>query len=349
MNFVGVNIAAGENPPCPPFSKGGAVKSDNSRRRAVVTLALALCISLALAASAQAQAPEKVRLSIADLSFTFLPHLLARDVGIFRKHNLEVELIYIGGAVGLAALASGEIDYSGSPDPGLLAIAKGLPFKVVMLTTKSPPFYIVGRPQFKRASELIGKKHGISRVGASSYFVSRVIFQKLGVDPDKVTYIQAGSNANRVLSLSTGSVDSAVFSMPTAQEMLKKGFSLLGTPKEVGQRPHGGLMVRSEKIDKSRDQVRRMTAALLESMSYIATNRAKAADYVTGKFKIERDLAEQLLSGDYLSMLTMDGRMTEEGVQAYLDEATQNNLLPSRFSARQALDLSLLDAAAGKR
>jgi len=335
--------SAEENPPLRPFSKGESFKTGIYRRRAIVALAFAFCTALAIAASARAQSPEKVRLSIADLSFTFLPHLLARDVGIFRKHNLDVELIYIGGAVGLAALASGEIDYSGSPYPGLLAIAKGLPFKVVMLTTKSPPFYIVGRPQIKRAAELIGKKHGISRVGASSYFVSRVIFQKLGVDPEKITYIQAGSNANRVLSLSTGSVDSAVFSMPTAQEMLKRGFSLLGTPKEVGQRPHGGLMVRSEKIDRSRDQVRRMTGALLESMSYIATNRAKVAEYVSGKFKIERDLAEQLLSGDYLSMLTMDGRMTEEGVQAYLDEAVQNNLLPNRFSAKQALDLSLLD------
>jgi len=320
----------------------------NYMKRLIARIVNVLCISLALVAPVLAQTPEKVRLSIADLSFTFLPHLLARDVGIFRKHNLEVELIYIGGAVGLAALASGEIDYSASPDPGLLAIAKGLPFKVVMLTTKSPPFYIVGRPNFKRAAELVGKKHGISRVGASSYFVSRVLFQKLGVDPDKVTYIQAGSNANRVLALTTGSVDSAIFSMPTAQEMIKKGFTLLGTPKEVGQRPHGGLMVRSEKIDKSRDQVKRMTGALLESMSYIANNRAKAADYVSAKFKIERDLAEQLLSGDYLSMLTMDGRMTEEGVQAYLDEAAQNNLLPNRFSAKQALDLSLLDQAGRK-
>ncbi|MSP39760.1 MAG: ABC transporter substrate-binding protein [Deltaproteobacteria bacterium] len=318
-------------------------------RRVIIRLVFAVGIALTFAAPVLAQNLEKVRLSIADLSFTFLPHLLARDAGIFRKHHLEVELIYIGGAVGLAALASGEIDYSASPDPGLLAIAKGLPFKVVMLTTKGPPFYVVGRPSIKRAAELVGKKHGISRVGASSYFVSWVIFQKLGVDADKIIYIQAGSNSNRVLALTTGSIDSAIFSMPTAQEMLKKNFPLLGTPKEVGQRPHGGLMVRSEKIDKSRDQVRRMAGALVESMNYIATNRAKVADYVSGKFKIERDLAEQLLSGDYLSMLTMDGRMTDEGVQAYLDEAFQNTLVPTRFSAKQALDLSLLEPAAARR
>ena len=92
-----------------------------------------------------------------------------------------------------------------------------------------------------------------------------------------------------------------------------------------------------------------MAAALIESMAFIANNRAKAAEYVSGKFKIDRDFAEQLLGGDYLSMLTMDGRMTEEGVQAYLDEAFQNNLVPNRFSAKQALDLSLLEAAPGKR
>src|SRR5258706_5996145 len=317
--------------------------------RLIARICIAGCITLVLAAPAMAQNLEKVRLSIADLSFTFLPHLLARDTGIFRKFGLDVELIYIGGAVGLTALATGDLDYSASPDPGLLAVAKGLPFKVVMLTTKSPPFYVIGRPNIKRAADLVGKKYGISRVGASSYFVSRVIFQKLGVDPDKVTYIQAGSNASRILALSTGSVEGALFSMPTAQEMIKKGFTLLGSPKEVSQRPHGWVLVRNEPIAKNRDQVRRMAAALIESMTFIASNRVKVAEYVSGRFKIDRDLAEQLLTGDYLSMLTMDGRMSEEGVQAYLDEAFQNNLVPNRFSAKQALDLSLLEPAALRR
>jgi NitT/TauT family transport system substrate-binding protein len=218
-----------------------------------------------------------------------------------------------------------------------------------MLTTKSPPFYVIGRPNIKRAADLAGKKYGISRIGSSSYFVSKVIFQKLGVDAEKITFIQAGSNANRVLALSTGAIDGAMFSMPTAQEMMKKGFIQLGSPKEVGQRPHGGLLVRSERIEKNREQVKRMAAALVESMTFIANNRAKVAEYVSGKFKIERDFAEQLLAGDYLSMLTMDGRMTEEGVQAYLDEAFQNNLVPNRFSAKQALDLSLLEPSSVKR
>ena len=208
---------------------------------------------------------------------------------------------------------------------------------------------MIGRANIKRAADLAGKKYGISRIGSSSYFVSKVIFQKLGVDADKITFIQAGSNANRVLALSTGSIDGAMFSMPTAQEMVKKGFMQLGSPKEVGQRPHGGLLVRIERIEKNREQVKRMAAALIESMAFIANNRAKAAEYVSGKFKIDRDFAEQLLGGDYLSMLTMDGRMTEEGVQAYLDEAFQNNLVPNRFSAKQALDLSLVEAAPGKR
>ncbi len=221
-----------------------------STLRAIARIFGVLCITLMLASPALAQNLEKVRLSIADLSFTFLPHLLARDAGIFRKYGLDVELIYIGGPVGLTALATGDLDYSASPDPGLLAVAKGLPFKVVMLTTKSPPFYVIGRPNIKRAADLVGKKYGISRIGSSSYFVSKVIFQKLGVDTDKITFIQAGSNASRVLALSTGSIDGAMFSMPTAQEMVKKGFIQLGSPKEVGQRPHGGLLVRSERIEK---------------------------------------------------------------------------------------------------
>ncbi|MFZ2093753.1 MAG: hypothetical protein WAU99_18605, partial [Pseudolabrys sp.] len=54
---------------------------------------------LACASPTAAQNLEKTRLGITDMSFTFLPHILAKDGGFFRKHGMEVELIYVGGPV----------------------------------------------------------------------------------------------------------------------------------------------------------------------------------------------------------------------------------------------------------
>src|SRR5688572_28819795 len=76
-----------------------------------IVFALSLLVS---AYGADAQIPEKVRLGISDVSFTFLPHLVAKDTGIFQKRGLQVEVIFIGGPVSTAALAAGELDYSAS-------------------------------------------------------------------------------------------------------------------------------------------------------------------------------------------------------------------------------------------
>jgi ABC-type nitrate/sulfonate/bicarbonate transport system substrate-binding protein len=61
-----------------------------SARLSGVVFALSLLVS---AYGADAQIPEKVRLGISDVSFTFLPHLVAKDTGIFQKRGLQVEVI----------------------------------------------------------------------------------------------------------------------------------------------------------------------------------------------------------------------------------------------------------------
>ena len=80
---------------------------------------------LACASPTAAQSLDKTRLGITDMSFTFLPHILAKDAGIFRKHGMDVELIYVGGPVSISAMAAGELDYNAAPDPGMLAAAIG--------------------------------------------------------------------------------------------------------------------------------------------------------------------------------------------------------------------------------
>ena len=85
-----------------------------------VRLLAGLFLYLAYASPIAAQNVEKTRLGITDMSFTFLPHILAKDAGIFRKHGMDVELIYVGGPVSISAMAAGELDYNAAPDPACL-------------------------------------------------------------------------------------------------------------------------------------------------------------------------------------------------------------------------------------
>jgi ABC-type nitrate/sulfonate/bicarbonate transport system substrate-binding protein len=311
-----------------------------SARLSGITIALSLLVS---AYGADAQTPEKVRLGISDVSFTFLPHLVAKDTGIFQKRGLQVEVIFIGGPVGTAALAAGELDYSASTDSGIPAAVQGVPIKAVLFAMKAPPFYLIAQPSLKKMDDLVGKKVGLSRLGTSPYFASRRIFKKFNVDAEKITYIQAGSNMNRVIALTNGSLDASMLSLPTARVMIDKGFTELASPRDIGLVPHAGLIARTAIIDKNREQVKKMIASLIEAMQYLANNKTKAIDYIANKWKLNRELSEELLIRDLLPLLTMDGRMPRERVQEHLDTEHQNKLISRRAQAGEVLDLTMLE------
>jgi hypothetical protein len=86
-----------------------------------------------------------------------------------------------------------------------------------------------------------------------------------------------------------------------------------------------------------------MIASLVDAMDYIANNKAKTIDYVASKWKLSRDLSEQLIVRDFIPMLTMDGRMTQQGIQDHLDTEYQNKLIARKAQASEVMDLSLLE------
>jgi ABC-type nitrate/sulfonate/bicarbonate transport system substrate-binding protein len=190
---------------------------------------------------------------------------------------------------------------------------------------------------------------GLSRLGTSPYFASRRIFKKFNVDTEKITYIQAGSNTNRVIALTNGSLDASMLSLPTARIMIDKGFTELASPKDIGLVPHAGLIARTAIIEKNREQVKKMIASLVEAMEYLANNKAKAIDYIANKWKLNRELGEELLVRDLLPILTMDGRMPRERVQEHLDTEHQNKLISRRAQASEVLDLTMLEEVLAKK
>src|SRR5216684_3258763 len=71
------------------------------------------------------QPAQRVRVAYASISGSMLPVWIARDEGLYARQGLDVELIYIAGAVKIAeALLGGELDFgttgaSSAMGPGL--------------------------------------------------------------------------------------------------------------------------------------------------------------------------------------------------------------------------------------
>lgn len=285
-----------------------------SKRLALVLglTCLGLILPLASARGPHAQERDKIRVAISTVSFTFLVNLIARDAGIFKKHGLGAETILVAGPAQAAALAAGEIDYNSSFVPGLLLAAKGLPFTVIMASTKTPLFFIMSRSDINRAN-LAGKKIAVSRVGSQSHALTRSMIKQTGINPDAVTYIQTGSTSNSYSALNAGTVDAATLSIPFNVLLKQKGFNQLASTSNVGVFPNTGLQVSNAKLEQNRAQVKRMVRAFLDSLRYIANEKERISDYIQRTWKLSPDVAEQTYR-EFLPSIPMDGKISLEAV-----------------------------------
>src|SRR5512132_2035252 len=109
--------------------------------------AAAIAVVLILRLPAQAQELKKVRIGYPAFSLTFLTFFVAKDAGIFKKNGFDVDLVQLAGAVQTSALIAGEVDYLTGITGPLVAAARGLPFKGIMITHDRPLFWVIANPE----------------------------------------------------------------------------------------------------------------------------------------------------------------------------------------------------------
>ena len=206
-----------------------------------------------------------------------LSHFLCRQGrGIFKKHGLDVDLVQLAGAVQTSALVAGEIDYLTGITGPLVAAARGLPFKGIMVTHDRTLFWLIANPDIRRAEDLIGKTVAVDRLATLQDIVARDLIKRKGVNPDQVTYIQTGSVSNSVQSLSQGSVAAAVLSLPHNVVMVQKGYREIASAPEFNLRSaSGGIATHENKLKKDPAGVKAVIRATFEAMDF---NRRERLD-----------------------------------------------------------------------
>jgi NitT/TauT family transport system substrate-binding protein len=290
-----------------------------------------------------AQETKIVRIGYSALSLSFLTHLFARDAGIFKKHRLEMQMIQMAGPIQVAALAAGEIDFGAAVSPALFAAVRGLPLRAVMITVKTPLFYIVAQPSVQRIDQLAGKKVAVDTIGALQYIAARAMLKRKGVNPDQVSYIQTGSVSNSVTALGSGSVNAALLSTPHNVVMTQKGFNLLISASEAEINfPPAGLSVHSAKLKKEAPQIRRVIEALLDAQARLGSGSSAISGYIERQWKLSARLAEDTLR-EVTPTLVPNGRLPLEAVQEFLDAAYENGQIQQRGDAKTLMDYGPLD------
>jgi NitT/TauT family transport system substrate-binding protein len=117
------------------------------------------------------------RIPIAHSALTASQAILfvTRDAGIFRKHDLEPQIIYIvGGPTNTAALLAGSVDFAIFAGPASVAAnLAGADTAILMSFVNTMEHFIFSQPGIKKPEELRGKKMGIARPGSSDEYGGR--------------------------------------------------------------------------------------------------------------------------------------------------------------------------------
>jgi ABC-type nitrate/sulfonate/bicarbonate transport system substrate-binding protein len=296
-----------------------------------------------------AQEAKKIRMAYSALSVAFLNVFVARDAGLFKKQNLDVELIQMAGPLPIAALSAGEIDYLTGYTTGLVAAGQGAPLKGLLVTMRKPPFYIVSEPSIQKPEDLAGKRLGVDRIGSLQHLVARVFLKTKGINAEKIIFTQTGSVSNTVTSLSQGAVSAALLSGPHNVIMVQKGFRQIGASDELPVNfPTSGLVVHEAKIKTDSSRIKTVIRAMLDSMSFSQREKGWMINYVKDKWKLEPKVAETVYE-QWLSTLAPDGKVNLKELQDYFDLAYSFKQIPAPVHVPAVTDYTLLDQVlAGK-
>ena len=143
---------------------------------------------------------------------------IAEEAGLFKKYNLEFQLVFISSAsLVTAAMLSGdgEVAITGG-ESTIRAYAQGVTDFVFIASAKNTLTHsILGKPEIKSPEALKGKKLGLTRLGSNSHYFLIQALRKHGMEPTEVNFIQTGGQVENLAALLSGNVDAATMTGPS--------------------------------------------------------------------------------------------------------------------------------------
>ena len=181
-------------------------------------------------AGGAAEAPQKLRVAYAAVTAAFSIPWIAKEAGIFQRHGLDVELVYIAaGSRAVQTLVGGSIDVAAIGGPaGVDAKLAGADTIYVAIPVNRVIVFTVAAPQIQRVEDLRGKSIGVTRVGTVTDFFTRIYLRQNGLVPDSDVMIrQMGGLPETVAGLKAGLIEGGTFGFPAVLHARAAGFRVL--------------------------------------------------------------------------------------------------------------------------
>ena len=211
-------------------------------------------------ASAQ-PALEKLRVAYSAIGGSQASVWIPYEAGIFRKHGLDVELLYVGGGGRAAQIVqSGEVPIGVFTGGAVInSHLAGGDLVVIASSMNVMTFSVMTRPEIRRAEDLKGKKIGISRFGSATDFGLRYVEDQWPVKRQRdFAVLQLGGMQDLLNALRAGALDAAVVNAELAIVARKEGFRELADIAKMGLNfPTSSIVTTRSFIKRNENTVRK--------------------------------------------------------------------------------------------
>jgi NitT/TauT family transport system substrate-binding protein len=242
---------------------------------------------------------ERVRTVIPRATLNYLSVPVAETKGFFRSEGLENETIVIPGSTAIAALVSGDVDYSGAGGTGMRAAVRGAPIKAVMFQTEKVTWYLVTSLEITRISDLKGKKVAVGTVGDTQDTLITLLIERDGLGARDITRVAMPSRSTMtsILALKSGAIHAAALNGDEALLAEKEGLRTLAFIGDLFPYPFQGFLTTDKKINERPADIKRWLRAMMRALLFIRERPEEAADIALAKIPLGNTNHSLVLEG----------------------------------------------------
>jgi NitT/TauT family transport system substrate-binding protein len=228
---------------------------------------------------------EQVRTVIPRATLNYLSVAVAEAKGYFRDQNLDNQTIVIPGSTAIAALVSGNVDFSGAGGTGMRAALRGAPIKAIMFQTEKVTWYLLAAGEIQKISDLKGKRVAVGTIGDTQDALITLLVEREGVSGRDISRIAMPSRntMNTILSLKTGAFSAAVVNADESLLGEKEGLRTLAFVGDLFPYPFQGFVTTDKMIAERPNDIKRWLRAMARSLMFIRDRPDEAADIAMKK------------------------------------------------------------------
>jgi ABC-type nitrate/sulfonate/bicarbonate transport system substrate-binding protein len=312
----------------------------------VVCARFLIVMTFALPATVSAQV--KIKASYGSPSLTQIIFPLGVQAGVFQRHGLTAEAVYIAGR-SISALLGGDVQFGfvGGPQT-IQARISGADLIVIGGLNRLGQMIVV-HPSIKTPADLIGKKVGIGVFGTTSDYGMRLGLKQFNLRPNKdVTFIQVGDVPARLGAITSGAVHATVLNSFDKLYVDRFGLRIL-TETENIDFLGSGIVTMESYARTHRDIVIRFLRSVVDTIEFVKREPKKTTE-ILGKYYRDKEEVASKRRYDALNGAHPEYPYVVPGaVQSILDVLREDGKIKETPPPRSFLDMNYLQAVEKER